>query len=61
VSQHNCIVTRQDAVVATSFVGGDVNAPNSNPKVRLSLDCTQATQQKYQQQQQSQEKQQKQQ
>ena len=39
LAQGDCKVVRQETTTASAFVGGDVSAPSSNPKVRLSLHC----------------------
>jgi PASTA domain len=40
VVQGDCTVVRQETTVASPFVGGDVTAPKSSPRVLLSLYCT---------------------
>ena len=40
LAQGDCTVVRQETTMATAFVGGDVTAPSSTPKVLLSLNCT---------------------
>ena len=40
VAQGDCTVLRQSTTKASGFVGGDVTAPSSSPKVYLSLDCS---------------------
>jgi beta-lactam-binding protein with PASTA domain len=39
LAQGDCKVVRQETTMASAFVGGDVTAPASTPKVLLSLDC----------------------
>jgi hypothetical protein len=40
VAQGDCTVVRESTTRASAFVGGDVTAPASTPKVLLSLDCS---------------------
>jgi beta-lactam-binding protein with PASTA domain len=42
VSQGDCTVVRQQTTMASPFTGGDVQTPNSSPRVLLSLDCSKA-------------------
>jgi hypothetical protein len=39
LAQGDCTVIRQETTSAAPFVGGDVNAPATKPKVMLSLSC----------------------